>query len=111
MPRGVIRASELWLALVAAGVGALSGLATVAVSAGARALQTAFYGLAADERLSTIAALTPARLPILPLGGLLLGLITWVWVRSHPGPVVDPVEANALRGGRISGRDSLFVGL
>ncbi len=47
----------------------------------------------------------------LPLGGLLLGLITWTWARRRPGPAVDPVEANALHGGRMSTRDSLFVGL
>jgi CIC family chloride channel protein len=109
--RGAIRANEVWLALVGAAVGAASGLATVGISAGARLLQRAFYGIAADERLSTIPALGLERLPFLPLGGLVLGLATWAWTRRNPGPVVDPVEANALRGGRMSGRDSLFVGL
>jgi CIC family chloride channel protein len=111
MLRAVIRASELWLAVIAAGVGALSGLATVGVSAGARALQMALYGIAADERLSAIPALTLQRLPFLPLGGLILGGLTWAWTRRNPRPVVDPVEANALRGGRLSIRDSLFVGV
>ena len=109
--RGAIRASELMLAVVGAGVGALSGLAAVAVSSGARALQMAFYGVDYNERLSTIPALVMAQLPILPIGGLILGLITWAWTRRHREAVVDPVEANALRGGRMSARDSLFVGL
>lgn len=109
--RGAIRASELWLALIAAAVGALSGLAAVGVSVGARLLQRAFYGLAANERLSTIPALSLDKMAFLPLGGLILGLVTWAWTRRNPKPVVDPVEANALRGGRMSGRDSLFVGL
>jgi CIC family chloride channel protein len=109
--RGFIRASEFWLALIAAAVGALSGLATVGVSIGARLLQRAFYGIAADERLSTIPALSLDKLLFLPLGGLVLGLATWAWTRRNPKPVVDPVEANALRGGRMSVRDSLFVGL
>jgi CIC family chloride channel protein len=109
--RGAIRASELWLAIVAAAVGALSGLATVSVSAGARVLQKLFYGIAADERLSTIPTLGLDRLPYLPLGGLMLGLLTWVWMRRRGEPIVDPVEANALRGGRMSARDSLFLGL
>ncbi len=109
--RAAIRASELWLAIVAAGVGALSGLATVGVSAGARTLQKLFYGIAADERLSTIPALGLDRMPYLPLGGLVLGLVTWAWMRRSPEPIVDPVEANALRGGRMSARDSLFLGL
>ncbi len=109
--RGAIRASELVLAIIAAGVGALSGLAAVGVSATAHLMQRLFYGLAADERLSTIPALAPDALPYLPLGGLVVGLVTWAWMRRHPKPIVDPVEANALRGGRMSIRDSLFVGL
>lgn len=74
-------------------------------------LQKLFYGIAADERLSTIPALGLDRLPYLPLGGLVLGLITWWWMRRRSGPIVDPVEANALRGGRMSVGDSLFLGL
>jgi CIC family chloride channel protein len=99
------------LTVVGAAIGALSGLAAVGVSALARGMQVAFYGLAASERLSTIPALTLARLPILPLGGLALGLATLAWTRRNKTPVVDPVEANALRGGRMSAGGSLFVGL
>jgi CIC family chloride channel protein len=109
--RSTIRASELVLAIIAAGVGAFSGLAAVGVSAGAHILQRLFYGIAADERLSTIPNLALNALPYLPLGGLAVGLIAWAWARRRPQPVVDPVEANALRGGRMSVRDSLFVGL
>jgi CIC family chloride channel protein len=109
--RSAIRASELLLALVAAGVGALSGLATVAVGAMAHGLQRLFYGIAADERLSTIPSLSLQGLAVLPAGGLVLGLVTWAWMRRTPGPIVDPVEANALRGGRMSARDSLFLAL
>ncbi|HEX4740205.1 MAG TPA: chloride channel protein [Caulobacteraceae bacterium] len=107
--RATIRASELVLAIIAAGVGALSGLAAVGVSSAAHLLQRLFYGIAIDERLSTLPALSPTALPYLPLGGLVLGLITWAWMRRHLQPIVDPVEANALRGGRMSVRDSLFV--
>ncbi len=108
--RGRIRASELWLVVIAAGVGALSGLMTVAVGAGAHGLQSLLYGLDAGERLSAIAALPAARLAVLPLGGLLLGGVTFFWVRRRPRTVVDPVEANALRGGRMSALDSAFLG-
>lgn len=109
--RSLIRASELVLAIIAAGVGALSGLATVAVSAGAHLLQSLCYGIAVDERLSTVPTLGLDRLAYLSMGGLILGLITLAWGRRNPRPVVDPVESNALRGGRMSARDSLFVGL
>lgn len=107
--RARIRASELWLAIIAAGVGAVAGLSTVAISAAARLLQVLLYGISPETRLSTIPWLPVERLPVLPLGGLALGLVTLWWSRRRPGSPVDPVEANALRGGRMSIRDSFFV--
>jgi CIC family chloride channel protein len=109
--RGAARSSGLILALIGAGVGALSGLATVAVSAVARQAQMVFYGVDAWQRLSTLPALKLEQLPILPLGGLILGGLTFAWTLRRPRPIVDPVEANALHGGRLSVLDSLFVGL
>ena len=43
------------------------------------------------------------------LGGLLLGAIEFGCARRKAPPAVDPVEANALRGGRMSLRQSLLV--
>ena len=108
--RASIRASELWLVVIAAGVGAVAGLLTVTVSGAAHGLQVALYGLRGDERLSAMAGLPGYRVLLLPLGGLILGAVTWLWTRRRPGSPVDPVEANALHGGRMSIRDSLFVG-
>ena len=42
-------------------------------------------------------------------GGLLLGLVTLALVRWHPRRTVDPIEANALFGGRMSMNGSLIV--
>ncbi|HWF01939.1 MAG TPA: chloride channel protein [Caulobacteraceae bacterium] len=107
--RGRIRASEFWLAIIAAAVGAASGLATLAIGAAARFLQVSLFGISPDTRLSTVPYLALDRLPVLPIGGLLVGLLGVWWASRRPGPPVDAVEANALRGGRMSGRDSLFV--
>jgi CIC family chloride channel protein len=109
--RSEIRASELWLVLIAAAIGAVAGLLTLAVAACAHVLQRALYGLDLDERLSAITSLPLPRLLVLPLGGIALGLVTWLWMRRREGTLVDPVEANALHGGRMSVRDSLFVGV
>ncbi|HEY5070609.1 MAG TPA: chloride channel protein [Caulobacteraceae bacterium] len=109
--RGEIRASELWLVGIAAAVGAAGGLLTLAARAGAHLIQEALYGQDFDQQLSPLYTLPLSRVLVLPLGGLILGVVTWLWVRRRPKTIVDPVEANALHGGRMSGRDSLFLGV
>ena len=108
--RGRIRASELWLVVIATALGAVAGIAALTVSLGARQLQILLYGLDLNIRLSAISKLDKTLLLILPLGGLVVGVMSWQWAKRRPNPIVDPVEANALRGGHMSARDSLFVG-
>ncbi|HTX48786.1 MAG TPA: chloride channel protein [Caulobacteraceae bacterium] len=95
--------------VIAALVGAAAGLATIAIGLSAHTLQMFLYNMDFDERLSAIQTVDPRRLVALPLGGTLLVLLTWAWARGRATTPVDPVEANALRGGRMSFRDSLFV--
>lgn len=107
--RGEIRRSELWLVAIATLVGAAAGLATIGIGFAAHTLQMLFYNIDFDERLSSLQEVDPRRLGALPLGGALLVFLTWAWARGRATTPVDPVEANALRGGRMSFRDSLFV--
>jgi chloride channel protein, CIC family len=107
--RGEIRASEVWLVVIAALVGAAAGLATIGIGVAAHTLQILLYNIDFDERLSALQRVDPRRLVALPLGGGLLVILTWAWARGRATTPVDPVEANALRGGRMSFRDSLFV--
>jgi chloride channel protein, CIC family len=107
--RGEIRASELWLVVIAALIGAAAGLATIVIGGGAHTLQMWLYHMDFDERLSSLQSVDPRRLVALPLGGLVLVILSWAWARGRATVPVDPVEANALRGGRMSFRDSLFV--
>ncbi len=95
--------------VIAAGVGAAAGLATIAIGMIAHGLQQLLYGIDFDERLSAATRIAPERLIALPIGGAILVAAAWLWARARRGQPVDPVEANALRGGRMSLRDSLFV--
>src|SRR5258708_31403386 len=70
--RAEIRASELWLVVIAAAVGAAAGLVTVGIGMAAHGLQEALYGINFDERLSALAKIPPQRLIALPIGGALL---------------------------------------
>ena len=65
-----------------------------------------------DQRLSAVDHVTPLMALSTPvLGGLAIGLIE-LWRRHRNARIpVDPVEANALRGGRMSLRDSVVVSL
>lgn len=105
--RRLFRASEGALLVIAIMVGAAAGLLTLLIHRIARAMQSAFYGLEGDT-LSAASHVSPWSLIALPIGGLLLGLVSRAVSRRWTTPV-DVVEANALYGGVIPPRDSLIV--
>jgi CIC family chloride channel protein len=107
--RAQIRSSELWLVLIALLVGAAAGAMAMVLGVIAHAVQEVLFGIEPEVRLSVAPPIAPHRLLAIPLGGLLLGGLAFFWTRRRPTPVVDPVEANALRGGRMSLQDSLYV--
>ena len=98
--------------VIAALIGAAVGLATVGIGMAAHGLQELLYDIDFDERLSASTRIDAWRL-VGPADrrGAILVLATWLWSRSRRATPVDPVEANALRGGQMSLRDSLFVAL
>jgi CIC family chloride channel protein len=98
---------QLALAIV---VGVLAGASVTAMTRLAEFAHVRLYGLAFDERLSARASVSPwAAFASLGLGGLALGLMDqWRWKRKAPA-TVDPIEANALRGGRLAFRDGITV--
>jgi CIC family chloride channel protein len=70
----------------------------------------AIYGIPVDVRLSANAYVSPWAAMIAPaLGGLSLGIMEWWRRRLKISNAVDPIEANALRGGHLSMRDSVVV--
>ncbi|HTZ68884.1 MAG TPA: chloride channel protein [Roseiarcus sp.] len=108
--RARLRASEFGMPALAAGVGVLAGLCVAVMTTLVNFAHMRIYGIPFDVRLSAAERVAPLAAFGAPmLGGLLLGAID-VWLtRSKAPPAVDPVEANALRGGRMSLRQSLLV--
>lgn len=104
-----IRSSELWLIAVATLIGVAAGTFAVVQAQVAHGLQMLLFEIDINERLSAQSHVAPWRLLAIPAGGLLLGGITWAWMKYRPRPAVDPVEANALHGGRLSMKDSAFI--
>jgi CIC family chloride channel protein len=107
--RAIVRARESSLVILAALVGACGGLVVVTMATGVNLLHTLLFGLAPGERLSDREMLDPLRALSVPLvGGLLFGLLPLTLGRRARREI-DPIEANALHGGRMSLRESLLV--
>jgi CIC family chloride channel protein len=104
-----VRSSELWLIGVATLVGASAGGLAVVQGRLAHTLQTILFGFDPDERLSAQVSITPLRALAIPAAGLVLGVGAWAWTKWRKTIPVDPVEANALHGGRMSFRDSASI--
>ncbi|MGH7066621.1 MAG: chloride channel protein [Acetobacteraceae bacterium] len=108
--RALVRADELWLVALAAVIGVLAGLAVVVMEFIAQLMHRYLFNLPGHAHLSGVSAVSHLNALLVPsLGGLAFGLIGLVVVRYFPGRVVDPIEANALHGGRMSLRDSLIM--
>ncbi|OAX55967.1 chloride channel protein [Xanthomonas translucens pv. poae] len=102
------RASDVWFIALALLVGLVAGLLTLLQSGLAHGAQAWLYGLDVDARLSAMPELSLGQLLVLPLGGLLVGLLGMA-ARARKRQLIDAVEANALYGGRMSMRDNLIV--
>jgi CIC family chloride channel protein len=107
--RAFVRAREISIIVLAAGVGLLGGLGVAVMSGAVNLLHMGFFGLASGQRLSAIQAIEPLRALVPAIGGVVLGLSFLAMARLRPESPVDPIEANALRGGRMSVRDSIVV--
>ena len=107
--RSSLRASEIGLIFLSLVIGASAGLFTVALSRSAALLHFLLYGHASLSRLERLDSPWLAAVPL--LGGLLLGAGSHLAARWRPRRPVDPIEANALLGGRMSVADSLIIGL
>jgi len=108
--RALVRSNEIWLTVLAAGIGILAGLSVWVMTRSTLYAHRVLYALHNDGRLSGLASLSPWRTVLMPcLGGLVLGAFGVMLARRFSHRPVDPIEANALRGGRMSVRDSAIV--
>ncbi|MGU3665045.1 chloride channel protein [Methylobacterium sp. A49B] len=113
--RSLVRRSEGGLVALATLVGCIAGAAVSAMSWVTQSLRELLFLLPQGLRLSAADTVTPALLLVGPcLGGALLGtlIVAMQYVRGpRKRPAIDPIEANALHGGRMSLRDSVYLAL
>lgn len=108
--RALVRGNEIGLVIVAAFVGLTSGLLVTAIGWTAQALHAVLFALVGGQRLSGLHALPSPWYALVPAaGGVVLGLYLWWMSGRKTLALVDPIEANALHGGKMSIRDSVTV--
>ncbi|HWX70861.1 MAG TPA: chloride channel protein [Xanthobacteraceae bacterium] len=106
----MVRARESSLIALAALVGAIAGLVVAAMSTGVDVLHQLLFRLDPGERLSGLLRLDPVVALTVPLaGGAVFGIATELIARWRPEREIDPIEANALHGGRMSLLGSIIV--
>jgi chloride channel protein, CIC family len=107
--RAIVRARESSLIVLAAAIGLIGGFVVAGMSEAVALLHLLFFGVPHGDRLSAMARLDPLEAFLTPcLGGLVFGIVS-AYVARKRGSEVDPIEANALHGGRMSLRGSLIV--
>jgi chloride channel protein, CIC family len=111
--RAWVRRGEVGVVLLAVLVGAAAGVLAFGLGSLAQLMHGPLFGLESGQRLSGLGrGLDPGRALLVPAtGGLLLGLLGLWLAKVRPRSPIDPVEANALHGGRMSLGDALVVGV
>ncbi|KQV81792.1 chloride channel protein [Rhizobium sp. Root1220] len=108
--RALLRRTELGMLIAGAIVGVTAGLAVTGMSVVSREMHSLIFGISDVERLSSSQIDNKFLLLAAPVaGGILLGLLMYTLAKTRKKPMVDPIEANALHGGRLSLTDSILV--
>src|SRR4051812_42639844 len=106
--RAMVRADEIWLVALAAFMGCGTGVAVWLMTETTQMVHEVLFGIARSQRLSAMDYVEPWRTVVVPcMGGLALGLVSLGLLHLYPRRTVDPIEANALFGGRMSMSGSL----
>jgi chloride channel protein, CIC family len=108
--RLLLRSNEFYLIPLALMIGSVVGAVVTLMSEITQIAHILIYGIPIDVRLSANAFVKPwVALTAPVIGGLALGIMEWSRRRWKISRAVDPIEANALRGGLLSLRDSFVV--
>ena len=105
-----LRDAEPGQIILCAAMGVFIGAVVDLLREGVAWLHVYDFGIPADHYLSEGIGVSRIRLLFVPLiGGLLLGQAARAVRARRFSEIVDPIEANALHGGRMSLRDSIWL--
>src|SRR3954453_4495637 len=106
-----VRGSEIAIVALAILAGGVSGLVASLMGGATHWLHVMLFGPGAEYGLSALRSAGPFLIFLVPImGGVLLGLLNLGLARWWPRAPIDPIEANALYGGRLSLADGAVVG-
>ena len=107
-----VRSNEIAQLGVCAVIGAAVGVSVTIIHNLVLLLHRLDFAISGNALLSTGAGINHTRILIVPaLGGLCMGVVALMARRFGARDIVDPIEANALYGGRMSMLDSLRLTL
>ncbi len=103
-----LRSSEPFQIFLCGALGSVVGAMVAGLRRGIDLLHKISFNLPSGHSLSTGIGIDRGRILLVPvLGGLALGIAAIIVRKFRPSEIVDPIEANALHGGRMSMFDSL----
>jgi CIC family chloride channel protein len=106
----LLEARGIGVVILAGLVGIMAGMLVTAMSQIVQDLHGLLFDVPAGGRLSAMFSLANPLQALMPaIGGILIGLtVIWLRVRKFRTPI-DPIEANALYGGRMSLTDTFII--
>jgi CIC family chloride channel protein len=110
--RALARQNEMGMVFAGGAVGIIAGCAVTGMSLISREMHSLIFGISDVDRLSSSEIDNKLLLLLAPIcGGMMLGLLLFILSKTRKKPMVDPIEANALHGGRLSLTDSIIVAI
>jgi len=101
--RRVFRIEEIAFVLLGGAVGLVAGIAVVIMSRILQLMHELFFAIEPGTLLGAGPAVEPLRAICVPIvGGLILAMVMRLSGRFRSRKIVDPIEANAIYGGRMS---------
>jgi CIC family chloride channel protein len=110
--RNFVRSRETGVVAVAIMIGLISGVLVAAISELSGMAHAWLFDIPLDAHLSATGVISWQRTLLIPtLGGAILATIAALFAGRLKGQLADAIEANALYGGRVAMRGSLFISI
>ena len=110
--RAFVRNRETGLVITGMIIGVVSGLLVAVISKLSQLAHVLLFDIPLDGHLSSTGAISWQRSLFVPIaGGAVLAALALYFNKRLKGQLADAIEANALYGGRLSMRGSIFVSI